>query len=81
MSKHVLTIEAGDIGHGILRRTIPACSCCGRPEQTRTFSLCDTIGHVLPMDVGKRVYEVSPGLFQVENQEQLGARLRREQGS
>jgi len=38
----------------------------------------DCLGALLPLDIGKRVYETAPGIYQVENVEQLRARLRKE---
>lgn len=45
----------------------------------RTWSVSDFIGRILSIDVGKRVYERG-GILQVENQEQLEARLRKDGG-
>lgn len=43
----------------------------------RVWSVSDWIGRILPLDVGKRVYQID-GILQVENQEQLLARQSRE---
>lgn len=41
----------------------------------RTWPVVDFLGRVLPLDVGKRVYE-SGGVLQVENEEQRRFRMR-----
>ncbi|KKN02464.1 hypothetical protein LCGC14_1117410 [marine sediment metagenome] len=48
------------------------CSCC---EYTKTYSLKDVLGRVMPQDVGKRVYISEQGILQVESKEQLEKRL------
>jgi hypothetical protein len=55
-------LTAKDVG----RRTLRAFG--------RTWLLAGVIGDVLPQDVGKRVYRVGD-ILQVENDEQLRARL------
>ena len=49
----------------------PTCGCNGK-----TIWLQNLMGVVLPCDVGKRIYEVGHNVYQVENQEQLIARIR-----
>lgn len=41
---------------------------------SRTIYLQSFLGYVQPIDVGKRIYSVG-GIYQVENREQLAARL------
>lgn len=57
------TLKDSDVGKSSLR-------IFGRYVATTNF-----IGRIMPMDVGKRVYDVG-GILQVENEEQRGARLR-----
>jgi len=36
------------------------------------------IGRILPCDDGKRVFEIKPGIYQVENEQQRNRRLEEE---
>ena len=57
----------GTIGQGCL-------SGRGGPSKERQL-LMQAIGKILPTDRGKQVYETSPGVYQVENNEQLNTRI------
>ena len=40
------------------------------------WKLKETMGRLLPCDIGKRVYQHSSGIYQVESEEQRDKRLR-----
>ena len=62
------TITEADVG----RSHIPkACPCCGHRQPIVISGL---MGRVLPIDIGKRIYDVG-GVLQVENNEQRDKRL------
>lgn len=72
--KHVYTIKEKDIGRWHVRANPSECLTCGHSDRTM-LAVRDVIGRVLPMDVGKMVYDAGDGVLQVENSEQLEARL------
>ena len=51
------------------------CKCCGNTKGGGVM-LSGVMGRILPIDVGKQIYETSKGVYQVENQEQLTKRLK-----
>lgn len=61
----VHTIRKEDVGKPVLHLE-------GRP-----VLVMHLIGHIMDMDVGKRIYNVD-GIYQTENDEQLRARLEKE---
>lgn len=61
------TLRDSDVGKALLRAF------------GRTIPVSHFIGQIMPIDVGKRVYDVN-GIVQVENEEQRGARLKAQAG-
>lgn len=64
-------IQTKDLGKQSLQITCSAC------QNTRYISTQGFIGRILDVDVGKYIYEVSPGHYQVENAEQFKMRKRK----
>ena len=71
--QYVYTIKSDDIGKTVIKIK---CNCCNTIKHY--ISITDLMGKILPCDIGKRIYEVSKGIYQVENDEQLNLRLNRE---
>jgi hypothetical protein len=69
--KLVHTITKDDIGKTFIKYT--KCRICG---STAVINTTDVMGRILSLDVGKRIYDID-GIYYVENQEQLEARLKR----
>jgi len=65
---HEITKE--DIGKSTIQKKCPTCGMVWCH-----IGITDLMGRIMPHDVGKRIYEVSPNVLQVENQEQLKKRL------
>lgn len=72
--RYIGTIDETAVRKGGIRRAV--CSCCGRGGEF--VSLLGAIGRVMPIDIGKRVYDTGDGVIQVENDEQRDQRLARE---
>jgi len=72
MRRYIHTITQDDVGKG---RIVKVCPFCQR--SIRIF-VRDFMGQVQQIDVGKRIFKVGNGVYQVENQEQLEARKQRE---
>ncbi len=70
--KYVHTITEEDVGKPSMKYI--KCFHCG----ITGVILFDFMGGVMPHDVGKRIYHDKSGICQVENDEQLAARLVRE---
>ncbi len=49
----------------------------GRLKTKEDLFLRGAIGRVMSIDIGKKVYEVSPGIYQVENNEQRNKRIKK----
>jgi hypothetical protein len=61
---YVMTITAQDVADFKARKMNAA----------KYFKLKDAMGNLLPLDIGKQVFEIN-GIYQVENDEQLKNRL------
>lgn len=75
-AKYVATITAEDVRARRVKRSVPACPCCGQGGGTRDYT--PPIGGLLPCDIGKRVYQSSDGQLSVENNKQRDERQARE---
>lgn len=65
MARPFYTIQLGDVGRIDVRG-----------PDGRLWYLRDCLGRVQLVDVGKRVYEVAPGVLQAENDAQRAERLK-----
>ena len=68
--KHIYTITAKDVIKPVNWSDMKE-----RMYPVSPTKLFDTMGALLPCDIGKQVYEMPGGHYQVENDEQLRARL------
>jgi len=68
-------ITKKDIGKRFIQITKHKCPTCGDGGITELVNVGKFMGAIQAQDVGKRIYNVSGEVYQVENQEQLEKRL------
>lgn len=69
MVKFIYEIKKEDIKKTVIKIK------CNECQQTKHYiSIIDLMGKILSCDIGKRIYEVSKGIYQIENAEQLNKR-------
>lgn len=71
--KHIYTIKKSDINKRVIN---VKCEYCNKIQYY--IDIHNFMGYIMPCDIGKRIYHIKDNIFQVENQEQLNKRLKRE---